>query len=191
MNLEWERSTTELPMLGEIVNKFEKQQTSNTINKTTFMEKVVLTPINATEANKTTTDVKPINDISSEEQYGHKEPTTERSTTKGYTDIDNDYSSTISSDDGQVSPKDEVESIKVSDDTSMDASLTSQDVYEAKPVNFFSGALQDWARALPKVVEQDQDDKSWLSILTANNQNEGKEKEDDDDFLSKFSSLSF
>lgn len=122
---EWERTTTQkastveenLTTIGPIDTT--TVATINVINKTTIFENVV------TKTNKSeplTLETLP-NDVSSEEKYGHKEPTTERPTTKGYASINDSEEGSASSAQtefdssttavGGASPKDDAESIKL------------------------------------------------------------------------------
>lgn len=122
---EWERTTTQnasnteenLTTLGPSPAAVETTTVAavNDINKTTIFDKV------ASKLNKSeplTLETIP-NDVSSEEKYGRKEPTTERPTTKGYPSIESEEGSTSTSSeqsefDSMVDgiPDDDVESIK-------------------------------------------------------------------------------
>lgn len=105
---EWERATTAKPL---IENNTGLQLIVSTTSG--FLEQIKAD-------NETTTKQNDKADLSSEESYGNKEPTTERSTTQGYKDsIESDSISSISSTEvdtstlEQVSPKDDAESIKL------------------------------------------------------------------------------
>lgn len=118
---EWERSTTQKPSIPDenLTTLGPREITTagpdNEINKTAIFEKVV-TKTNKSEAQ--TLEILP-NDLSSEEKYGKREPTTERSTTKGYASINDSEEGSASSaqfdssTEDFVSPNDEVESIKL------------------------------------------------------------------------------
>lgn len=101
---EWERITTAKPL----------------IEHNTGLELIVSTTSGPLEQIKADNETTTKSDTSSEESYGNREPTTERSTTQGYRDsIESDNKSSISSTEidtstlEQVSPKDDAESIKL------------------------------------------------------------------------------
>lgn len=96
---EWERSTTQKPSITDenLTTLGPREITTagpdNEINKTAIFDKVV-TKTNKSEAQ--TLEILP-NDLSSEEKYGKREPTTERSTTKGYASINDSEEGSASS----------------------------------------------------------------------------------------------
>lgn len=126
---EWERTTTTTTVstVEKIVSEEsttlgprETATKANEINKTAIFEAAVMgTKTNKSEA-LTTIETLP-NDVDSEEKFGRKEPTTERPTTKGYTDVDDSEEGSASSAQSEfdsssgdgVSPKDDAESIKL------------------------------------------------------------------------------
>lgn len=116
---EWERSTTEkTSIIEESTTLGPKDITTaiNDINKMSILDESI-SKVNKSAA--LTVETLP-NDVDSDEKYGRKEPTTERSTTKGYSndDIEDDLTNSAQSEfesstvDG-ASPKDDAESIKV------------------------------------------------------------------------------
>lgn len=148
---EWERSTTEKAIIrenGVSTTVGPQQGETNVINKTTIFDKVVLL---ATEVNKTN---EKLASSSSSEEDGRKEPTTERPTTKGYTDIDDsEYSATSSASSLEVSPKDDAESIKVAE--SAESEPTHAESYKPQPMKFFEDSFKSYFNALPKVMDEE------------------------------------
>lgn len=139
---EWERSTTE-KSTSESVESNESPV--NDIGKTTFLEKVVIAG-DAPKANKTESSEKI---ISSSEEYGKKEPTTARTTTKGYADTEGDvYTSGDQSIQDtsameEISPKEDAESIKLNSEGEDESIAPYVASYEAPSFKFVGDAMND------------------------------------------------
>lgn len=148
---EWERTTTTKTITEENTTVGVKETTDT---------KAALVLADENAIKKTTNDTIVIEktDSSSEEMYGKKEPTTQRSTTKGYTNNDeSSESSTQSSEFNMststvegVSPKDDAESIKLSEDADGD-DLSYSASYEAPSLQFIPDSFQEYMRAMSKM----------------------------------------
>lgn len=122
---EWERTTVQKATIEELTTLGPKEATTttNVINKTAVLDNAVEATMIVSNTNKSSALIAETlpNDVSSEEKYGRKEPTTEWPTTKGYANLDDNEEGSASSIQAEfdsstvegASPKDDAESIKL------------------------------------------------------------------------------
>lgn len=149
---EWERNTTEKASAIDASTTLGPNDTEiNALNKTSVSSESNESKSNQSAALMLETTVA---SIDSDEKYGRKEPTTERSTTKGYANVNDfdDISSSAqqsenSTTDG-ASPDDDAESIKLNSSASTDDDTNES--YENRPFEI-PNSLQNYFRYVSKI----------------------------------------
>lgn len=153
---EWERNSTEKALVAEASTTLGPSNDieSAELNKTSTSSGMIAEKANQSAALLLGTTVAPID---SDEIYGRKEPTTERSTTKGYGNV-NDADDTSSPSSAQqlensttdgALPDDDAESIKFTSSGSSDD--VSNESYERRPLKFeVSDSVQNFWRHVAK-----------------------------------------
>lgn len=154
---EWERNTTEKMSVTEASTTVGPPNDTeiNALNKTVASNENNVESVNKSAALMLETTVAPVD---SEEMYGRKEPTTARTTTKSYANVnDSDDTSSPSSEqqlensttDGAL-PDDDAESIKLTSSASDDDDTNES--YEQRPLKLnVPDSIQNYWRYVSKV----------------------------------------
>lgn len=131
---EWERNTTVIDESTTAINNDVKNVTQM-VNGTEIIEEISF--INGTKAEiNGTLNEKLTNELNSDESYGKKEPTTERSTTTNYEQSSSELSESVSSE--GFYPKEDAESIKAVDPVNYES---SSNLFQANAMHFFGFKL--------------------------------------------------
>lgn len=149
---EWERNPTEkAPVIDASTTLGPNDTEINALNKTFASNESNESKENQSAALMLETAVA---SIDSDEKYGRKEPTTERSTTKGYANVNDDTSSSAQQSDDQQNPTtddalpdDDAESIKLNSSASTDDDTNES--YENRPL--VPNSFQNYWRYVSKI----------------------------------------